>query len=147
LLDREIGYERETGKYKIGDGITLWNDLPYGNNIVEINAIKDLSGQEVQLTSTETTVALEGATIIGDTRERTFSADDGTYAESGNIATGKYAMAIGRISDARGKYAVALGSRCKAYGDYAFASGNGSIAGGLDEVGKPVGTNNVAMGG
>ena len=29
LLDREIGYERETGKYKIGDDITPWNDLPY----------------------------------------------------------------------------------------------------------------------
>ena len=31
LLDKEIGYERETGRYKIGDGINYWNDLPYCN--------------------------------------------------------------------------------------------------------------------
>ena len=31
LLDKEIGYERETGKYKIGDGVTLWRDLPYAS--------------------------------------------------------------------------------------------------------------------
>jgi hypothetical protein len=25
LLEKEIGYEKETGKYKIGDGIHGWN--------------------------------------------------------------------------------------------------------------------------
>lgn len=29
LENKEIGYERETGKYKIGDGIHNWNDLEY----------------------------------------------------------------------------------------------------------------------
>ena len=29
LEDKEIGYERETGRYKIGDGNTPWNNLPY----------------------------------------------------------------------------------------------------------------------
>jgi hypothetical protein len=37
LADREIGYERDTGKYKIGDGLTPWRNLPYfggeGNKI------------------------------------------------------------------------------------------------------------------
>ena len=28
LLDREIGYEKETGKYKIGDGQHHWSELP-----------------------------------------------------------------------------------------------------------------------
>ena len=39
LFDKEIGYERETGKYKIGDGETEWNNLPYhsiGNQGVTI---------------------------------------------------------------------------------------------------------------
>ena len=31
LLDREVGYERETGKYKIGDDIRGWNELPYAD--------------------------------------------------------------------------------------------------------------------
>ena len=29
LENKEIGYERETGRYKIGDGIHNWNDLPF----------------------------------------------------------------------------------------------------------------------
>ena len=29
LLDKEIGYVRESGQYKIGDGIHTWNDLPF----------------------------------------------------------------------------------------------------------------------
>ena len=33
LLEKEIGYEKETGKYKIGDGKSLWNDLPYPQEV------------------------------------------------------------------------------------------------------------------
>jgi hypothetical protein len=33
LLDGEMGYEKDTGKMKIGDGIHRWNDLPYFPNI------------------------------------------------------------------------------------------------------------------
>lgn len=29
LLDGEIGYEKDTGKMKIGDGVRAWNALPY----------------------------------------------------------------------------------------------------------------------
>jgi hypothetical protein len=31
LLDKEIGYVRESGQYKIGDGETRWCDLPVTN--------------------------------------------------------------------------------------------------------------------
>jgi hypothetical protein len=33
LLDGEMGYEKDTGKMKIGDGVTRWNDLVYFPNI------------------------------------------------------------------------------------------------------------------
>lgn len=45
LLEREIGYEKETGKYKIGNGISTWNELPYssvGNKGATIEQINDL---------------------------------------------------------------------------------------------------------
>lgn len=29
LLAREVGYELDTCRYKIGDGITPWSELPY----------------------------------------------------------------------------------------------------------------------
>src|ERR1035441_5199722 len=31
LLLGEMGSESNTGKFKVGDGITLWNDLPYSS--------------------------------------------------------------------------------------------------------------------
>ena len=31
LLDKELGYERDSGRYKIGDGQHHWNDLLYSN--------------------------------------------------------------------------------------------------------------------
>ena len=45
LLEREIGYEKETGKYKIGNDISTWNELPYssvGNKGATIEQINDL---------------------------------------------------------------------------------------------------------
>lgn len=29
LLDKEVVYERDTGRYKIGDGVSRWNELSY----------------------------------------------------------------------------------------------------------------------
>lgn len=31
LLTGELGIENDTGYFKIGDGATTWNDLPYAN--------------------------------------------------------------------------------------------------------------------
>ena len=62
LLPREIGYELDTGAYKIGDGNTPWNDLPYFSvgqktegqgevfNGTENEAISKLSHAEGQTT-------------------------------------------------------------------------------------------------
>lgn len=33
LLVNEVGYEKETGRYKIGNGEKSWNELPYGSSI------------------------------------------------------------------------------------------------------------------
>lgn len=53
LLDKEIGYERETGKYKIGDGIHEWNDLLYssvgneGITVEQFNALNSIVNDKV----------------------------------------------------------------------------------------------------
>lgn len=31
LLERELGLEEDTRKFKFGDGVTPWNSLPYAN--------------------------------------------------------------------------------------------------------------------
>ncbi len=35
LAEREIGYDKDTGQYKIGDGKTHWNNLPYALHTIE----------------------------------------------------------------------------------------------------------------
>jgi hypothetical protein len=32
LAEAEEGFEKDTGRIKIGDGVTRWNDLPYWNS-------------------------------------------------------------------------------------------------------------------
>jgi hypothetical protein len=29
LAEGEPGYEKDTGKFKVGNGVDYWNDLPY----------------------------------------------------------------------------------------------------------------------
>ena len=45
LAPGEPGFELDTGRLKIGDGITPWNDLPYlgedGNGVVSLSSFED----------------------------------------------------------------------------------------------------------
>jgi hypothetical protein len=54
LLDKEVGYERETGKYKIGDGIKDWNHLPYAE--FGVKAATTLAGYGITDAYTKTEV-------------------------------------------------------------------------------------------
>jgi hypothetical protein len=39
LLSGEIGFESDTGLFKIGDGATAWNDLPYAQQARHVRTI------------------------------------------------------------------------------------------------------------
>lgn len=41
LREGEMGLELGTGKYKVGDGVRNWNDLPYFTNEEQIKAYID----------------------------------------------------------------------------------------------------------
>ena len=50
LLNGEIAFEADTGLFKIGDGITQWNDLPYsrsGTNALNAGKGISISNQNV----------------------------------------------------------------------------------------------------
>lgn len=53
LENYEIGFEKDTQRYKIGDGVTYWNELAYGHvdeykNIAkDLNLLTNISGIEV----------------------------------------------------------------------------------------------------
>lgn len=44
LRDGEPGKETDTGRYKLGDGVTAWNDLPYFVNEAGVIAIVESLG-------------------------------------------------------------------------------------------------------
>lgn len=84
--------------------------------------IKSLQGKAVKPTSTTSVTAKEGATIIGDTRERTFSSS-GTTILTGNVASNQYSIAIGACNTASENFACAIGNGNKASGNSAIALG------------------------
>lgn len=54
LAEAELGYETDTGQFKIGDGVTVWNQLDYfgtetGNSPLELMQLR-LAKVEAALT-------------------------------------------------------------------------------------------------
>ena len=80
LAEGEFGYEKDTGKLKIGDGETAWASLPYGVVIPEDLGSPTGTGSFVRGTSpTITTPSLSGLT----------DAVDDTAAAIAGVAVGK----------------------------------------------------------
>lgn len=109
------------------------------NDKVTALPIKSLAGQTVKGIGSTTFTAGDGATIIGDLRERTYI---GVEPEMGNIATGEYSVAMGSCASATGDYAVAMGA--KGGGWASTASGRASFVMGSGSRAK--GTYSIAMG-
>ena len=111
------------------------------NDKVTALPIKSLAGQKVKPTSGTEVTAANGATIIGDLRERKFS--DGVPL-TGNVASGEYSIALGNNNTASGSASIATGWQNKAYGDYSIAMGDANITSGTASI--ALGNSNVAQG-
>lgn len=44
LLDAELGYEKDTRRFKVGDGVTAWKNLPYAGYVLPAAAASSLGG-------------------------------------------------------------------------------------------------------
>ena len=166
LLKNEVIYVKMTDgdtRTKTGDGTSRYKQIPFNDkNFRDSIPIKSLAGQKVKLTSGTEVTAAEGATIIGDLRERTFS---GGKASAGNVASGGYAIAMGNsntasgrgsvamgvCTSARGTYSIAMGDYSRAeesisiaMGQYAIAKGFGSIS--IGDTNMASGSNSISMG-
>lgn len=136
LLKNEVIYIKTADgdtRTKTGDGTSRYKSLPFNDkNFRDSLPIKSLAGQKVKPTSDTEVTAAEGATIIGDLRERTYSS--GIYVSKGNVASGEYSVALGKGATARGDYSVAMGDRCIASGTTAFAMGGQCVSSGWSSV-------------
>jgi hypothetical protein len=82
LSSGEIGFETDTGKFKIGNGSTEWDDLPYSSSSSSLASIGDL-------TDVDTSDKTNGSILYYDSSASRFKADDIntklTLADGGNF--------------------------------------------------------------
>lgn len=67
LHDREMGVETDTWQFKIGDGVTAWNDLPYGGLVGPAGQDGSRTSETVSTTPVTVTVASPNHAIFADT--------------------------------------------------------------------------------
>ena len=129
-------YHPATKKYVDDNKIAIIDDLNTMSNVAALSAyqgkvlkdeimalpIKSLEGQTVKPTSGTSVTAAAGATIIGDLRNRNFTVSSGA-ASQGNVASGKYATAMGAYTTASGSNSLAGGQGSIASNDNAIAIG------------------------
>lgn len=82
LGQAQFGYETDTQKMKVGDGVTLWNDLPYMDTNVSDDAtpppgycvlhIEAIPLQEVPNIANERTAGLTSRQLLGHAEEGCF---------------------------------------------------------------------------
>jgi len=87
LASGEIGYESNTGKYKIGDGSTAWTSLSYSNTNLPDASINDLGDVTITSASDGDFLRWNGASWINDAVN--LSTDTiGSYVQSLVAGTG-----------------------------------------------------------
>ena len=88
LLEGEVGVEKDTHKFKVGDGVTAWSELPYSADPALAGLITALTTRvdtaEGNITSLGTRMdtaegdidALEAKDVVHETRMTTIEAKD-----------------------------------------------------------------------
>lgn len=84
LAAGEFGVETDTGQFKIGDGTTAWNTLPYFKDTIDLN----IDGK-APINSPEFTgnVVLPSTTVIGSVSESEISVLNGLTASTSELNT------------------------------------------------------------
>ena len=111
----EIGYESDTGKFKIGNGSSVWTLLSYGC----AKNLDDLT--DVSLSSLSNNQALVYNSSNSTWENKTI--DIGLFKNNTSTQLGAYSNAGGSDSNADGDYSLAVGNQANAYGDYSVALG------------------------
>lgn len=70
LNEGEVGWETDTRRCKLGDGVTAWNDLPYASD-----AAADVAALDVRVDAIETTEATYGDIVTHNASEFTTDAE------------------------------------------------------------------------
>lgn len=107
LYAGEVGYESDTGKIKIGDGITEWSSLPYAavlpsdltETVQDIIGTNVVAGSGISVSYNDgngnTTISLNDPTIqVGDITDLTASATELNYLDGSVPGSGVASAAV-----------------------------------------------------
>lgn len=118
----ELGFESNTRKYKIGDGITKWNSLSYASGSGDIIVDSALSS-----TSTNPLQNKVIYSALGDKLDKTGTADSAKKDSAGNIISSTYIKTVNNIKpDFEGNVNISVSS-----GDYILPIASSSTLGGV----------------
>ncbi len=135
ILDEgELGLEIDSGKFKIGDGSSVWSALGYAatSSLSEMSDVNASAAQQDQIltydSSTSTWIGkfLSDISVLG--LNKNFSTENGSYSNSGGSycdSDGDYSLSVGYESESTGNYSFAIGKGAKARvdGQKAFSGG------------------------
>lgn len=118
----ELGFESNTRKYKIGDGITKWSNLSYASGSGDIIVDSTLSP-----TSTNPLQNKAIYSALGDKLDKTGTADSAKKDSAGNIISSTYIKTINNIKpDSEGNVNISVSS-----GDYTLPIASSNTLGGV----------------
>ena len=153
LLDQEVGYERETGKYKIGDGIHGWNDLPSALPIYEGDTDNALIHGRTLINwnpagDDNTGINDQVVEYIQGNKPNSNYVGIKTIEENGVKkimagAFGENSVAFSTKSQALGGKSFAEGSKTIAFDNNSHAEGNGTFAVGQHSHSEGSGTTSI----
>ena len=133
IYDKDDNYNYE--RIKVGDGVTLVNDLPFYGSSIE-NILDGIASGSVRTSSstTESTDYKLGTAAFAE-GSATKASGNFSHAEGYNTtASGAYSHAEGRSSTASGSVSHAEGTDTVASGIRSHASGYGTIAKGQNQT-------------
>lgn len=145
LLDKEIGYEKETGRYKIGDGVSHWNDLPYASDgayVLDENGNVEFSGnikaKDIYSNNNKIITNIVNGTKKGSMRAQTAAKEENGYLvgydsvalNTDTMAAGPGALGNGYGTKANGNYSHAEGYQTQAIGNKSHSEGEVTKANG-----------------
>lgn len=140
LIIYDIDDDHSTPRFKIGDGIVVWNDehteytitgtkvndLPFVSNI--INSIGTSSIQQIQDPADKYATGIQ----IKSKNPNAATLDTTLTDEEPIGAIGAFATSLGGVSSAQGKRSLAEGTNTIAKGNYSHAEGDNSVTLGND---------------
>ena len=118
LLNKEIGYETD-GKYKIGNGITNWNNLPYAKSSADLNIENGIGENGIQQKGNYNQATGKDSSSFGYYTKAT---QQGAHSEGG------YTQANGVLSHAEGHYSKTASEAEAAHAEGRFTNANGAAS-------------------